>query len=184
MSFPFKKGLSVVLIAFLFALSFPFSNTVAHAQVDGGYNNIGNPCPPDELGTAACQYDSNGDYVDPSAVHTGPNGSAYQLPELVTTAKSSNCPTTPSTLGDVLCILTGIINTLLPIVAAMTLIVFFWGLIGVIRNAGDVKEVEKGKKIMIWGIIGLFVMFSIWGILNFFLGDFFGTTVGVPQLPQ
>jgi hypothetical protein len=72
---------------------------------------------------------------------------------------------------------------LLPVVAGMTLLVFFWGLAKFIaRVGGDVKAVEEGKNLMIWGIVGLFVMISIWGILAF-MSDQFGFGHVFPLLP-
>lgn len=53
-----------------------------------------------------------------------------------------------------------------PIVVALALLYFFWGLANYILNSGDDKKKDEGKRIMIWGIIALFVMVSVWGIVN------------------
>lgn len=67
-----------------------------------------------------------------------------------------------------------VINTLLVILVALALLYFMWGLAKMIfRVAGDEKAIEEGKRIMLWGIISLFVMVSVWGIVNF-LADSFG----------
>ena len=50
---------------------------------------------------------------------------------------------------------------------------FFYGLAKYILNAGDEEKKKEGKSIMIWGVIALFVMVSIWGIINV-LADTFG----------
>jgi hypothetical protein len=34
-------------------------------------------------------------------------------------------------------------------------------------GAGGEKSAEEGKSIMVWGVVGLFVAFSIWGIIRF-----------------
>lgn len=64
-----------------------------------------------------------------------------------------------------------IVNKVIPILFAVALLVFFWGLIGYIFAAADDKE--KKKKTMIWGIVALFLMASVWGLVRF-LGDAFG----------
>ncbi len=64
----------------------------------------------------------------------------------------------------------GIINTLIIIVAGLALLWFFWGLVKFIFHSGDAKTHEEGRNIMIWGIITLFVMFSLWGLLGFISG--------------
>lgn len=56
---------------------------------------------------------------------------------------------------------------LIPIFIGVAIIVFFWGIIKFIANAGDEKAIEDGKKFMIWGIVGLFVIVSMWGIIGF-----------------
>jgi len=54
-----------------------------------------------------------------------------------------------------------------PAIAGLALLAFFWGLAKFIFSAGDEEKRSEGKKIMIWGIIALFVMVSIWGIVIF-----------------
>src|SRR3989344_2763054 len=45
-------------------------------------------------------------------------------------------------------------------------------------NSEEVKE--KGKNLMLWGLIGFFVMVSIWGLVNILTGTVsFGNTGGV-----
>lgn len=47
---------------------------------------------------------------------------------------------------------------------AMT--VFILGMIGFLAASGDQQAHEKGRKRMVWGIVGLFFMVSVWGIVN------------------
>lgn len=62
------------------------------------------------------------------------------------------------------------INLLIGIVAGCALLFFFWGLANFIRHMGnDEGAVEEGRAFMKWGIVGLFVMVSIWGIVNFLI---------------
>ena len=79
----------------------------------------------------------------------------------------------------------GLIQMAIPGIAGMALLAFVWGLVKFITRAGgDEKGVTEGKKLMLWGIIALFVMISIWGILRFFYGSFsFTRPFGIPQLP-
>lgn len=71
----------------------------------------------------------------------------------------------------------GIVGLLIPIVFAIALLVFFWGLVMFLANAGEEDARAKGRQLMIWGIIGLFVMASVWGIVAF-VGDLFGIDQG------
>jgi len=79
----------------------------------------------------------------------------------------------------------GIVDTLLPIVVGIALLAFFWGLATYIFNAGNEEAKDRGKRIMIGGVIALFVMVSIWGIVGFIggaLGIGQGGTAPVPGL--
>ncbi|KKT14382.1 MAG: hypothetical protein UW83_C0028G0006 [Parcubacteria group bacterium GW2011_GWD1_44_9] len=62
----------------------------------------------------------------------------------------------------------GLINPIIAILVGVALLAFFWGLAKFIfRVGGDEKAVEEGKRIMKWGLIALFVMVSVWGIVKF-----------------
>lgn len=79
-------------------------------------------------------------------------------------------------------------NTLLPIVVALALLYFFWGLARFILNSGDEDAQTKGKNIMLWGIIAFFVMVSVWGIVKFvqraFGVDGNNNPPSIPQAPN
>jgi len=54
------------------------------------------------------------------------------------------------------------------IVLAIALLVFLFGLVKfVFRVGGDEAAVTDGKKLMTWGLVALFVMTSVWGIVKF-----------------
>ena len=59
-----------------------------------------------------------------------------------------------------------LISLLVPIIFAITFLFITWGVIKAwIINGGDEASVEQGKKIAVAGVIGLVLMFGIWGIL-------------------
>lgn len=58
------------------------------------------------------------------------------------------------------------------ILAALAVLVFFWGLVRYIWSAGSAESKESGKKIMVWGVVALFVLFSIFGIVRFLQNSF------------
>lgn len=61
-----------------------------------------------------------------------------------------------------------IVGMLIPIAFALAVVYFFYGVAKYISSAGDKEE---GKKIMLWGVIALFVMSSIWGLVYFIRGE-------------
>ncbi len=86
----------------------------------------------------------------------------------------------PRDFGGFVCLALDLVTTAIPIVAAIALLVFFWGLAKFILHAGDDKSHETGKELMKWGIISLFVMVSVWGIVLFLTNDIFG--ISLPSL--
>lgn len=78
-----------------------------------------------------------------------------------------------------------LINLLLPLVVAVALLLFFWGLAKFMMSAGNEEAKESGKSLMLWGIIAFVVMLSVWGIVVFIqkaLGIGGSTTILVPQV--
>ena len=67
-----------------------------------------------------------------------------------------------------------LISKLLPITFALSILFFFWGVAQFVLHAGDEKKIKEGKSLMVWGVIAIFVMSSIWGIVKLI-----GTTLGV-----
>jgi len=58
---------------------------------------------------------------------------------------------------------------LIPIVAllfALATLYFLWGVAGFVMNADNEEERAKGKNHMIWGVVGMFIMISSYGIIN------------------
>ena len=76
----------------------------------------------------------------------------------------------------------GLINTALPIVLGLAILGFFWGLAMFIFKAGDPDKQKEARSIMIWSIVALFVMVSIWGLVNF-LGQALGVGAGTGNNP-
>ena len=57
------------------------------------------------------------------------------------------------------------------IAAGIALLAFFWGLAKFIYKAGDEKNHAEGKNIMKRGLISLFLIISVWGIVRFIQGE-------------
>lgn len=58
-----------------------------------------------------------------------------------------------------------VVGLLIPIAIGVALLVFFWGLIKYIKGSG--KGHKQGLNTMKAGLISLFVMVSVWGIIAF-----------------
>lgn len=67
-----------------------------------------------------------------------------------------------------------IARSLIPIFITLALVAFFWGIAKFILAAGNPEKIEEGRKIIIYGVISLFVMITLVGILSFLQATFFG----------
>jgi len=61
---------------------------------------------------------------------------------------------------------TEIINPIIILLVAVAVGYFLYGLMEFIRNQDNEDAQESGKKHMLWGVIGIAIMFSVYGILN------------------
>lgn len=79
-----------------------------------------------------------------------------------------------------------LITLLIPIVIALGLLFFIWGMVQFIIAAGDDEAKAAGKQRMVWGIFALFVIVAVWGIVQL-LADIAGVETGgeidVPSVP-
>lgn len=77
-----------------------------------------------------------------------------------------------------------IIDLLIPMAFALAIIYFFYGVAKYISKAGDPKEAAAGKSIMIYGVIAIAVMASLYGII-FYLQTSLGVNPGgVIEVPK
>jgi len=83
-------------------------------------------------------------------------------------------------LSYIVCIIN---NSIIPLVFALAVVMFIWGAIRFfIINADEEAKREQGKQFMVWGIVALAVMLSVWGLVNI-LGVTFGiSSSGLPHV--
>lgn len=73
-----------------------------------------------------------------------------------------------------------ILNPIIYLLFAVALLVFLWGIFQMINGAASDEARSKGRQNIMWGIIGMLIMVSVYGILNIVLNTF-GIT-GIPGL--
>lgn len=65
-----------------------------------------------------------------------------------------------------------ILNPLIVLMFVIALLVFFWGLVEFIAKAGNDDARSTGRRNMIWGIIGMFIMIGVYGLIKLLLATF------------
>ena len=68
-------------------------------------------------------------------------------------------------------IVNNILNPIIMLALAVAILYFLWGGFQFVRNADSPEERKKGSLNMIWGVVGLVIMVSAYGILNLILGS-------------
>ncbi|MFZ3011720.1 MAG: hypothetical protein WA060_01840 [Minisyncoccia bacterium] len=62
-----------------------------------------------------------------------------------------------------------IINPLISFLFALAIAFFLYGVLEFVMNQENEEAKTKGKSHMIWGVIGITIMMSVWGILGIVL---------------
>ncbi|MSR87568.1 MAG: hypothetical protein EXS69_00100 [Candidatus Zambryskibacteria bacterium] len=65
-----------------------------------------------------------------------------------------------------------ILNPLITLAFAVALLVFFWGIFQFINTQTADDKREEGKKKILYGLIGMFIMISAYGLIRIILGTF------------
>jgi hypothetical protein len=70
-----------------------------------------------------------------------------------------------------------LINYILPFIVSIALVAFLWGVKNYVASGGDEKKVGEGRDMMVYGIIGLAVMVSVWGLVGIVTSTFFPSSL-------
>ncbi len=65
----------------------------------------------------------------------------------------------------------GLLSTVVvPTIFAFAFAVFVWGVVNYFfLHGGDEAKRAEGKQFVLWGILGMVVLFSVWGFVNIML---------------
>jgi len=64
-----------------------------------------------------------------------------------------------------------LINRLIPFIIALTVLVFLWGVFRFVI-ANDQEKRKEARGYMVWGVVSLFVMVAVWGLVNVLVRTF------------
>ena len=147
--------------------------TDIHAGMGGGLftdPTSSDPTAPD-LGTNPPAY-------DPTVFDTGASGGSLSGGTNTSVPDFNNVPTTPTSnivacdknFDDIPAIITYAIctikNSIIPLLFAVALLIFTWGVVKYVIAGDGSEDREEGRWFMIYGVIGFFVMVSVWGLVR------------------
>lgn len=67
-----------------------------------------------------------------------------------------------------------IINPIILLLAAAAFVVFIWGIFEFVAHAGEETKRSEGRRAILWGLIGLVIIFGAYGIINLVISPFPG----------
>ncbi len=97
---------------------------------------------------------------------------------------SAPCTVAAKTFLAVVSTTLGYVNSIIYTLISVAVLLVAYGALKMITRAGNIKSKESGKQILWYGIIGLVIMFALWGIENILLNSLFSGTAGMPAIPQ
>ncbi len=86
-------------------------------------------------------------------------------------------------IADIVLQVNAIINTLVPFIVGLAVLTIIWGLFNYVAGAGDEEKRAQAKQYIIWGIIGVFLMLSVWGLVNVLVNSFSLENTTRPAVP-
>lgn len=85
----------------------------------------------------------------------------------------------PRTFVELASYLVFIMNNVVAVLIVLGLVIYFAGIASGITKMGSEDGAEERKNYFFWGIVALFVMVSVWGILRLLQNTLFGGQGGV-----
>ena len=76
-----------------------------------------------------------------------------------------------------------ILNPIILLLFAVAMVVFIWGIVEFLASGEEGDARTRGKQNILYGIIGLFIMVSVYGIINVVLATL-GVDYNIPLIPQ
>ena len=71
-----------------------------------------------------------------------------------------------------------------PVIFAVAFLVFIYGVFQYfILSGGDEEKQANARNLMLYGLVGFFIMVSVWGLVNILVNTF-NLTSNVPNYPQ
>lgn len=67
-------------------------------------------------------------------------------------------------------------GSIIPFIISLAILVFIFGLFKYITAGGDEEQLKTARDFIIYGIIFIAVMISVWGLVNLVVRTFFPTT--------
>jgi len=136
----------VVALLFLFGMVF----------VPAGYVSASHPCV--------------NEVSDPNDAHPCEQVAGSLPSDNLTDAGDNNGEIT--SIQGLLSRINALLNTIVPFIVGLAVFVIIWGVFQYVTRAGDEEKRAEAKLFVVWGVVFVFIMVSIWGLVNILVNTF------------
>lgn len=93
---------------------------------------------------------------------------------------------TTDTFRDLVGVFLDILNSVVALIVALAVVTFIWGVLKYITAGESEEKIREGRNYIIFGIIGIFVMVSVWGLVALLVNTFEldSSSLPVPYIPN
>ncbi|MSU55253.1 MAG: hypothetical protein EXS46_01785 [Candidatus Taylorbacteria bacterium] len=84
----------------------------------------------------------------------------------------NDCPTNGGGIGDFIVQINRILNYIIPFLVGLAVFLIIYGILGYISKAADEEKRKEAKDFIMWGVLGVFAMISVWGFISIVVNSF------------
>ena len=84
----------------------------------------------------------------------------------------------PKTFAELAYFFISYINPIAMILVSVAILIFFLGIVKYIYSSSS-EDHDQGRKLIFWGVIAIFVLFSVWSLAGILVNTLFGGGGGV-----
>lgn len=77
-----------------------------------------------------------------------------------------------TTIVELLLQIQSVINVLIPFIVGLAVLVIIWGIFLYVVKAAEEEKRSEAKMYIVWGVVAVFCMLSVWGFVNVLVNSF------------
>ncbi len=114
------------------------------------------------------QKQARANSLEPPRTFQAPSSGTETPPPTATPAPRPDEATTIATLPDLINQVNHLLNSFIPFLVGLAVLVIIWGVFRYISGVGDEEKRAQAKQFILWGVVGVFIMLSVWGLVSIF----------------
>ncbi|MBU6390580.1 hypothetical protein KGQ31_03475, partial [Patescibacteria group bacterium] len=91
--------------------------------------------------------------------------------------------TQPTTLVELITRVNVIGSYVIPFLIGIGVFIVIFGIVNYIRQGDNEEKRAEGRMFIIWGIVSIFIMLSVWGFVNILVHSF-SLDQAIPKIPD